>query len=397
MNRIFFVLLTMTSRVKGGMLPTCVEICDDARWQNEDDNKRIQLGGNYLYLADNYDKFAVPDLSTDDAHEIHLSITIFSISNINIKEGMYDVEMRVRMHWLDNRMRACQCTDRGNRKGIHLSEKVRKSIWVPDLVLVDDLHTKYELSAAAIGGLSMVSHELGVGVYYDIRVDAVIGCDFDVAWFPFDKNICLLRLASRVPQSKMTINMTRLPELKMNSTGQFLLEPVSLCDSETKNCIPQSEYSDGEGQCVGAAVSFTRNDKNSNVVQYTAIITVMTIMTTFTVILPDNDRLGPIGITLLGALTVYYSVSVENSALWNPLIVLVMGGYFICYSSVFQLILLLTTGRRQADKVDIIYLVVGMCSAVLLPVVVWVTGYVMAGRVCEGEGICYHNRQRCDI
>ena len=394
-NRIFLVLLTMTIPGKGAMLPSCVEICDDARWQKEDDNKRIRLGGSCLYLADHYDQLAVPDLSTDD--EIHLSITIFSISNINIKEGMYDVEMRVRMHWLDNRIRACQCTDRGNRKGIHLSEDVGERIWVPDLVLVDDLHTKYELSAAAIGGLFMVSHDRGVGVYYDIRVDAVVGCDFDVAWSPFDSNICPLRLASRVPKSKMKIIMNKLPELKINSTGQYKLEPVSLCASETKKCIPQSKYSAGEGQCVGAAVSIIRNDKYSIVVQYTAIITVMTIMTTFTVILPDNDRLGPIGITLLGALTVYYSVSGsdENSALWNPLIVLVMGGYFICYSSVFQLILLLIRGRRQADKVDLIFLAVGMGSAVLLPVVGWVAGYVLAGSVCEGEGVCYHNRPKC--
>ena len=115
-NRIFLVLLTMTIPGKGAMLPSCVEICDDARWQKEDDNKRIRLGGSCLYLADNYDKLAVPDLSTDDGREIHLSVTISSISNINIKEGINDVEMRVRMHWLDDRIRACQCTDRGNRK-----------------------------------------------------------------------------------------------------------------------------------------------------------------------------------------------------------------------------------------------------------------------------------------
>ena len=66
----------------------------------------------------------------------------------------------------------------------------------------------------------MVSHDRGVGVYYDIRVDAVVGCDFDVAWSPFDSNICPLRLASRVPKSKMKIIMNKLPELKINSTGQ---------------------------------------------------------------------------------------------------------------------------------------------------------------------------------
>ena len=124
---------------------------------------------------------------------------------------------------------------------------------------------------------------------------------------------------------------------------------------------------------------------------------VMAIMTTLTVILPDNVRLGPIGITLLGALTVYYNVSVENSVMWTPIIVLVVGGYFLCYSSVAQLIVLLTRGRRQADKVDIIYLVVGLVSAVLLPVVVWLVGHAMTDSVCDGEGGCYHNRQSCDM
>ena len=42
--------------------------------------------------------------------------------------------MRLRMYWLDNRMRACQCNDRGNRKMIHMLEAVVEYIWVSDLV-----------------------------------------------------------------------------------------------------------------------------------------------------------------------------------------------------------------------------------------------------------------------
>ena len=38
----------------------------------------------------------------------------------------------------------------------------------------------------------------------------------------------------------------------------------------------------------------------------------------------------------------------------------------------------------------------GLVSAVLLTVVVWVVGYVMAAGACEeGAGGCYHNRMSC--
>ena len=387
----------MTTLSKEAMLPTCKEICEDKRWTGTNATaQRKCLGGNCLYLADHYDKFAIPDLSIDDAHELYMSATIFTIANIDIEEGSVEVEMRLRMHWLDNRMRACKCDDRGNRKGIHLSEAVEKDIWLPDLILVNDLHTEYELDAAVTGGIFLVSHDLGVGVYYDIRLDAAISCDFDLTWYPFDKNICLLRLASRVPVSKMKIIMKKLPELKMNTTGNYKLEVGSLCASETKNCTVQSSYSQGEGQCVGAFISFTRDDILSIVIGYSVIFGVMMIMTTLVVILPKNDRLGPIGLTLLGALTVYYTVSFENAVLWTPRIVFVFGGVFICFSSVVHLTLLLHCGRGQADRWDVTYLVVGLVSAVLLTVVVWVVGYVMAADACEeGTGVCYHNRMSC--
>ena len=123
----------------------------------------------------------------------------------------------------------------------------------------------------------------------------------------------------------------------------------------------------------------------------------MMIMTTLVAILPENDRLGPIGLTLLGALTVYYSVSFENAVLWTPRIVFVFGGIFICFSSVVHLTLLLHCGRGQADRWDVTYLVVGLVSAVLLTVVVWVVGYVMAAGACEeGTEVCYHNRKSCN-
>jgi hypothetical protein len=116
----FFILfmIPMTTMSSEFMLFTCSSICSN---QTTSLNTTHCYGGACLQLDKDYNRFSVPHSGTYRPHQVKLTITIFSISNIDINEGTFELEMWLQLSWQDDRMRVCQCKDRGNRKFIKLS------------------------------------------------------------------------------------------------------------------------------------------------------------------------------------------------------------------------------------------------------------------------------------
>ena len=198
------------------------------------------------------------------------------------------------------------------------------------------------------------------------------------------------------PVNEMFLNMDKLPELKKSQGSGFNFTIDWLSDDE-RRLLPLSRYSSGDFQCVGFRIGFKR-DGQSTIYQYTAIMGVMVIMTTLTIILLNDsiDRLGPIGVILVGALTVYYTVSLDFPRPVggvSPLVIYVLTALAICYFSLLEFVVLLKfrrqPGNMWVDRLDKTFLVVGLITWVCLTVVVWVWGKVMAGHCGEEE--CYHN------
>ena len=215
--------------------------------------------------------------------------------------------MWLQLSWQDDRMRVCQCKDRGNKKFIKLSGEMGSLIsWIPDVKVMNLLDVEKEVGISRHWGIRLVNHETSTGFLCDRRVQTFINCRFIASWFPFNNNLCVVRIGSGLyPGSQMLISMDNLPV--SNSGYDFTLEMV-----KSERHFPLSRYSEGEFQSGGFKIGFKREDK-SIICEYTAIIGIMVFMTTLPVILSSDtvDRLGPIGIILIGALTVYYTVSLE--------------------------------------------------------------------------------------
>merc|ERR1719318_1788606 len=139
------VAIMMTSPSTASILSICAE-------EKRDDLAQC-YGGDCLYLSEDYDRFSAPNMSADTSlpHQVELVTTIFSISNIDIDEGMFEVEIWLQLSWQDNRMRACQCQDRGNRKVLQLSGDLDKFIWIPDLDMLNLLEMEYEVDSSSMG------------------------------------------------------------------------------------------------------------------------------------------------------------------------------------------------------------------------------------------------------
>ena len=145
MNRLIYILL-------------CYLICNEKEWDSSS-SRRMCYGGDCLYLTDTYDKLVHPEMGTGEAYKVHFCSSITTVSNVDVVEGTYKVEMRIRLMWEDNRMMACQCQERGNKKAIKISGLVEDKIWIPDIKLVDVLDVKYELESRDMGGIVLIPHD----------------------------------------------------------------------------------------------------------------------------------------------------------------------------------------------------------------------------------------------
>jgi hypothetical protein len=283
LNHFFILTLTvMTSVTSISALSNCNTICSTLI--SHLPQSTTCYGGACLQLEKNYNRFSIADSGTDMPYQVKLAITIFSISNVEIDEGSFEVEMWLQLTWQDDRLRVCQCRERGNRKFIKLSGELEDVIWMPDLGVMNLLDVEKEVGLSKHGGVRLVNHENTTGVLYDMKIQAVINCHFIASWFPFDSNLCVVRIGSDLhPASQMVISMDKLPDLKMKSSigFDFTLEKL---DEEQSSYFPLSSYSGGEFQSVGFKIGFRRISA-SIMYQYTAMIGIIVIMTTLTVMM----------------------------------------------------------------------------------------------------------------
>jgi len=387
-----FLFILMTAISSESTLSTCSTICTD---QSNNSNTTHCYGGGCLLIDKDYNRFIVPHSEKDWPLQIKLIITIFSISNINIDEGTFELEMWLQLSWQDDRMRVCQCKDRGNRKFIKLSGEMDSLIWIPDVQVMNLLDVERQVGISRNGGIRLVHHETSTGVLLDMRVQTVLDCHFIASWFPFDNNRCVVRIGSGLhPASQMLISMDTLPDLKMtsNSGFNFTLEMV-----KSEKQFSSSRYSEGEFRLVGFKIGFQR-EEDSIILEYMVIIGIMVFMTTLTVILPSDtvDRLGPIGVILIGALTVYYTVSLEfprADSGPSPLVMYVLAGLGICYFSLLEFVVLLKLRlfkNTWVEMLDKTFLVLGFTTWMMSTVMIWVWLKQVASS-CNGRGNCYHN------
>jgi len=391
------ILLSSYTYISLATLSPCTTICSHSHRPHS----TTCYGGACLQLEESYNMFSVPRSAADEALPVKLAMTLYSVSNIDIDEGSFEVELGLQLNWKDNRMKLCQCEERSNRKTIKLSGQLEDEIWMPDVEVLDVLAVEKEVGLSKHGGIRLVQHEDATGVIYDIRINVVINCNFIATWFPFDSNICLVRLGSDLhPVNHMNVSMDKLPDLTLKPSNGFEYSLEQLEEGQ-RRFLPFSSYSHGEFQCVGFKLGITRMG-NSVMMQYMAIMGMLVIMTILTVILPASmDKLGPIAVLLIGALTVYTTVNTNSprpTTGLSPLVIYVLMGMSICYVSLLEFFVVLRFRRQNmetwVERLDKIFILVGLLSLVISTVIFW--GFGEFADMCEErfggkEGICYHN------
>eukprot|EP00092_Neocalanus_flemingeri_P026430 GFUD01028650.1.p1 GENE.GFUD01028650.1~~GFUD01028650.1.p1 ORF type:complete len:404 (+),score=110.26 GFUD01028650.1:55-1266(+) len=390
-------LILMTGSSLSTLSP-CTTICS-----NSPPPSTSCYGGSCLQLDKTYNRFSIPVSRSGKVLEVKLGVALFSISNIDVAEGSIEVELGLQLNWQDERMRVCQCKERNIRKLVKLSEELEDEIWLPELVVLDVLDVEKEVGLSKHGGIRLVHHENSTGVIWDMRINAVINCYFVATWFPFDSNLCLVRLGSDLhPTTQLNISMDKLPGLKVRSKNGFKYTLGQLEEVQSRY-FPLSKYSKGQFRCAGFKIGITR-DGGSIVMQYAAVMGILITMTCLTVIWPSTtvDRLGPMAVTIIGVLTIYTTVNLNYPPAatgLHPLVLYVLIGLGICYLFLLEFVVVLIIRKHHktwVERIDQTFLVVGLISWVCCTVFLWMRVEFLANSCEEGfggdeEGVCYHN------
>ena len=339
------------------------------------------LGEDCIQQEDSYNKFSVPEKNTQDTKplQVNLDMTVFSISNINFAEGLFEVELGLQMSWKDNKMQVCQCSQRQSREFIRLPGRMRDKIWMPDLVVKSVVDVQKEVGISKHSGIRLVHHHDSTVVISDSRILTVLDCNFIAEHFPFDKNLCLVRVCSDLhPSSKLNITMDKLPNMQMQTSPGFDISVHRLNEDEMR-ISPLSVHADGQFRCGGFKLGFTRSGE-AVMTLYTAIMGMLVIMTTLTVILPYPvvDRLAPMSVLLIGALTVFSTVNrsfPRADSSMSPLVIYILVSIIISFFLLlgFCVILNIRENCRNIfmEVIDKISLALGLLLLLVNIVVAW--------------------------
>jgi len=266
--------------------------------------------------------------------QVKLDMTVFSISNINFTEGLFEAELGLQMSWEDEKMQVCQCSERQSREFIRLPGRMKDKIWMPDLVIMSVVEVQKEEGISKHSGIRLVHHHDSTVVVSDSRIQAVIDCKFNSDKFPFDNNNCSVRVCSDLhPSSQLDISMKKLPRMLSKTSPGYTITLEHLPIDESR-VSPPSKQTEGQYHCGGFKLVIARRGVAVMTI-YSVIMGMLVIMYTLTVILPYPavDRLAPMAVLLIGALTVFSTVSRSfplPDTTMSPLVTFILVSIILC-------------------------------------------------------------------
>ncbi|KAF2899333.1 hypothetical protein ILUMI_06838 [Ignelater luminosus] len=268
-------------------------------------------------LLMNYDKYARPE-HHEDPTNLNVAISIFHIETDEARSTI-DVLCWFRLSWTDSKLKWNE-SDYGGISVIKISDH---EVWQPDIFLYNSASGGESISRS--GNRNVLVSSIGK-VRWTPSVKVTALCDYNLRHWPFDKQLCYLKLGSWV-YSDNEINMTT-PGIEEYSSAEFKLEISStpwqmevIPELVTKNyaCCKET-YSN-----VLFKLTLTRKST-----PYCAVLVTPAVVTTFLILfqfwLPPNAGekiiLNGFTIVLLNIFLLYFNHQVIGIGDEVPLIVL---------------------------------------------------------------------------
>ncbi|XP_059140106.1 glycine receptor subunit alpha-2-like [Physella acuta] len=279
-----------------------------------------------LMAKSKYDnlKTSPPLYDTDDPTRVQVLLYVSSIEAVNEVSLDYTVGILLHLRWHDKRLTSSDIENRFNSIKEHYvdfdSENI-KEIWVPDIFFPNEKRGSFHKIMAQ--NQMMLVYKDGT-VLYISRLSMTLSCPMDLKNYPFDKQICLIKMMS----FGYTDTDVQFEWFKENSTHQdgelsassiivdhqVMLPQFEIKDVRPVVCGRQYHQRKGNHSCLQAEFHLARNIGFYMVQMYIpSVLIVMLSWISFW--LNVNSVPGRVSLGLLTVLTMTTQSSNVNAAL----------------------------------------------------------------------------------
>lgn len=167
--------------------------------------------------------------STESATVVNVNLYFRSFDKIDDVKMEYSVQITFRQQWNDNRLAFNDME--GRIKYLTMTDS--KKVWMPDTFFRNEKHGQFH---------NIIQPNLYIRVFpngdilYSIRVSLTLSCPMSLELFPFDTQVCYLRVVSYGWTTNDLIYTWKIPDPIQFVNNLFLPGGFELSDHEGGNC-----------------------------------------------------------------------------------------------------------------------------------------------------------------
>ena len=184
-------------------IDTCDLVCQDKEFLHNS-----CYGEVCVLLQPGYDRGVMPETQGEDAAlQVEAYIRVRSITDINLKTGLFTVSFDLQLAWRDPGLSICNCLGNLVRTEYRMDAKLTKKIWTPRLHLLKSIFVEDNYGR----GLLVEDHDDAVEIFQNHQFTAILDCDFSkqLDTYPFGKTVCLIQMEEKdEPLSVFKFNTT---------------------------------------------------------------------------------------------------------------------------------------------------------------------------------------------
>ena len=190
-------------------------------------------------LLMNYDRDNIP--KQNGPMNLTLEMVLSSVNNIDHLDGIISYNLWLRYYWNDYRLRWNQSTYNVSQITFNSDPLYETSVWTPDIILyndanIDSNNLKY----------TRVMVESNGNVFWSRPGSINSICDFDLEYYPYDRQTCLLKFGSwTYSENDLVLNQRKydidLTYYKENEEWE-LLDTTSQTNLMKYSCCSESFY-----------------------------------------------------------------------------------------------------------------------------------------------------------
>ena len=153
-----------------------------------------------------YSKYQIPKKPADE-HMVHTTpivdfdLRLLKLTGVNFKEDTVDIGLWVGMEWEDPNLSMCNCKDEESEYEVDMD--LEGKIWMPDMALYSWKKIERMNILSPNKQFLVQKRNDTIKIYFSVDLRSTVMCPFNPTFYPYDRNICYVRIGSYSHNSAM--------------------------------------------------------------------------------------------------------------------------------------------------------------------------------------------------